>query len=86
MRLSICNIDLYNIDIIQSILIDLSKVKFRDEFSADIYDNIDNIEPKEYILDRIGLYSFKNVKASKLDAFLINLWLKKHKNDYKKHE
>jgi hypothetical protein len=86
MRLSISDIDLYNISIIQSILIDLSKVEFKNEFISDIYDNIDNIEPRDYIFDKMGMYAFKSGKAPKLDAFLINLWLKKHKNDYKKYE
>lgn len=83
MRLSIGNIDLYNINIIKGILTDLSKVSFKKDFISDIYDNIDIIEPKDYIFDRIGMYAFKSGRASKLDTFLINIWIKKHKNEYK---
>ena len=82
MRLSIGDIDLYNINIIKGILTDLSKVSFKKDFISDIYDNIDEVKPKDYIIDKIGMYTFKSGKASKLDSFLINLWIKKHKNDY----
>ena len=83
MRLSLTDIDLYNIDILKGILVDLSKVDFKNDFISDIFENIDEIKPKEYILDKIGQYAFKSGKASKLDALLIKLWLKKHGNIFK---
>jgi len=82
MRLDICGVDLYKVDVLRS-LVHRMKVGFISSFTRDIEDNVDRQCLANHVVDTLTKELSGGEKATGFNAWLANIWIKKHNDEFK---